>query len=345
MRKDGHPEVQHYVPQLLLRLHVNDPSARRGLEQVWCFDKKTDNVFSPNIKGILASTRFYEMEIDDEWVSFETSLTAIEDRTAPILNRLVQTRRLREISHLERKTLAEFCAVQFVRTPGLREQIKNTNEGVLKALQTRGFRADQLSTFRVPSEEEIKVLSLQMLADAPATYGPHFLSKHWHLIEARDDDPFHLGDHPVVVDNDFAPAGTGIGLASPGSTAYLPLCPTLSLGMTDPQVVAYILRNGRRINRNFNKWEKKASRLKLTGKDLDVLQQLKEDRDKGNELYYPFRNGTPTPYDHRVVMRVNSLQMIYANRWIISSKPDFSLPKIMINDNEKFRKGPEIKVV
>ena len=34
MRNDGKVEVQHYVPQLLLRLHVNDPSARRGAEQV-----------------------------------------------------------------------------------------------------------------------------------------------------------------------------------------------------------------------------------------------------------------------------------------------------------------------
>lgn len=79
MRNDGKAELQHYVPQLLLRLHVNNPGARRGTEQVWCFDKLTDNVFSPNIAGILAATRFYEMEIDGEIVSLEESLTKIED--------------------------------------------------------------------------------------------------------------------------------------------------------------------------------------------------------------------------------------------------------------------------
>jgi len=62
MRIDGKAEVQHYVPQVLLRLHIRDASAKRGSEQVWCFDKKTDKVFSPNIRGVLAESRFYEIE-------------------------------------------------------------------------------------------------------------------------------------------------------------------------------------------------------------------------------------------------------------------------------------------
>jgi hypothetical protein len=74
MRNDSKAEVQHYVPQLLLRLHVNDPSARRGAEQVWCFHKLTDKVFSHNVTGILAETRFYEAEIDGEVISLEESL-------------------------------------------------------------------------------------------------------------------------------------------------------------------------------------------------------------------------------------------------------------------------------
>jgi hypothetical protein len=64
MRTDGKGERQHYVPQLLLRLHVNESSLIEGTEQVWCFDKATDKVFSPNIKGILAESRFNEVEID-----------------------------------------------------------------------------------------------------------------------------------------------------------------------------------------------------------------------------------------------------------------------------------------
>lgn len=60
MRSDGKAELQHYVPQLLLRLHVNNPSARRGTEQVWCFDKLTDNVFSPTPREFLRAVTFHE---------------------------------------------------------------------------------------------------------------------------------------------------------------------------------------------------------------------------------------------------------------------------------------------
>jgi hypothetical protein len=40
------------------------------------------------------------------------------------------------------------------------------------------------------SDEEIKAFSIDMVADAPRTYAPHFLSKFWHLIGTTPDDPF-----------------------------------------------------------------------------------------------------------------------------------------------------------
>jgi len=49
------------VPQVLLRLHASDPSAKKGSEQIWCFDKHTDKMFPANIRGVLAGTRFYEV--------------------------------------------------------------------------------------------------------------------------------------------------------------------------------------------------------------------------------------------------------------------------------------------
>jgi hypothetical protein len=345
MKKDGRVEIQHYVPQLLSRLHVNDPSARKGTEQVWCFDKMTDKVFSPNIKGILASSRFYEVEIDTGVVSLEASLTKLEDRVTPILARLIRTRKLGEISTDERQTVAEFCAVQFIRTQAFRERIRDLNEGVANAQQKRGIEPSQVSNFKTLSEEEIKTFSLQMLSKAPQTYGPHFLNKHWFLIEGKIEDPFHLGDHPVVVDNDFArDKRGGMGLASPGVSIYLPLCPTLCLGMTDPLVVSKLFEGERKINTNYKKLEKKISRRGFTAKGIAVLGQLKEDRDRVNEHINPLKEGTPTAYNHEVVTRVNSLQMLYATRWIISLQPDFSLPKRMIADSEKFREGPKLEV-
>jgi len=178
MRNDGKAELQHYVPQLLLRLHVNSPSARRGAEQVWCFDKLTDNIFSPNIAGILAGTRFYETEIGGEVVSLEESLTKIEDSVSPILIRIVETRTVRDLTVGEREAIANFCAVQLVRTESFRQQMLDTHQAVVDALKKRGMDVSQQPSLATPSEEQIKISSFRMLIDAPATYGPHFLGKY-----------------------------------------------------------------------------------------------------------------------------------------------------------------------
>lgn len=161
MRNDGKAELQQYVPELLLRLHVNNPSARRGTEQVWCFDKLTDNVFSPNIAGILAGTRFNEVEIDGEIVSLEESLTKIETAVSPILTRIVDTRTLRDLTDTERQAVASFCAVQFVRTLGFRQLIGDTHEAVVDALKKRGLDISQQPSLVMPSEEAKKQSGLR----------------------------------------------------------------------------------------------------------------------------------------------------------------------------------------
>lgn len=235
----------------MLRLHVNNPLARRGSEQVWCFDKLTDNIFSPNIAGIFAGTRFNEIEINGEVISMEESLTKIENDVSPILERIVSSRSLAKITADERQIIASFCAVQFVRTQGFREQIRDTYEAVSTALKERGLDVSQLN-LAAPSEEEIKASSFRMLRDAPETYGPHFLIKHWHLIESTSEDPFTLGDHPVTVDSNNSITGhRQTGLASPGVSIHLPLCPTLCLVMTDPLLTSLLFQRSDKINRDF----------------------------------------------------------------------------------------------
>jgi hypothetical protein len=149
MRTDGKAEVQHYVPQVLWRLHVKDASTKRGSEHVWCFDKKTQKVFSPNIRGVLAGTRFYEVEVNGETLSLEEPLSEIEGLLAPILGRLVLEPKLASLSKEDRFTIASFCAAQMVRTPRFRDRVKDMNEGVAVALRKRGIDPAQVSNFQM----------------------------------------------------------------------------------------------------------------------------------------------------------------------------------------------------
>ena len=344
MRTDGKAEVQHYVPQVLLRLHVKDASAKRGSEQVWCFDKKTQNVFSPNIRGVLSGARFYEVEVNGQTLSLEEPLSEIEGLLSPILARLVREQKLASLSNEDRFTIASFCAAQMVRTQRFRDRIKDMNAGIAEALRKRGIDPSQVSNFKSLSDEEIKAFSMDMLADAPRKYAPHFLSKFWHLIGATPDDPFHLGDHPVVLDNDFDHGRGSLGLASPGVTIYLPLSSTLCLAMTDPALIAELFEGARKVRTRFNELEGKTPTRGSPREWAAFLQQMKEDRGRMNQHVYPLEEGLPSSYDPQIVMRANSLQMLYAERWIVSSKPDFSLPLKMIADDPALRERRKLEV-
>jgi hypothetical protein len=347
MRADGGAEIQHWVPQLLLRLHATDPLAKKGSEQVWCFDKSDDKIFPCNIRGILGERRFYELEINDVVANLEPPITAIEDRAAPVLTRIVETRTLTLNSVADCEAIAEFCAIQFVRTQAARAQIRSLNEGLTAALQKRGIDVSQLSELKETSDEAIKSLSLQMLAEAPQVFAPHFLSKFWYLIEGRDDDPFLLGDHPVVVDNELPPqARRGVGLASPGASIYLPLCPSLCLGMMDGNIVSDLFENAKQSNKTFQtiQADLAITRRQFTPEQQAVFALLRQIHEKPNPNLVAFERGIPAPYDNRVTMRANSMQTIYAGRWIVSSRCDFSLARRMVADDPKLRKAPELEV-
>jgi len=344
MRIDGKAEKQHYVPQVLLRLHASDPSAKRGAEKVWCFDKQTDKVFPANIRGVLASTRFYEVEVNGQTLSLEEPLSEIEGLLSPSLARLVREQKLASVSNEDRYTIASFCAVQMLRTQGFRDRIKDLNEGVAEALRKRGIDPSQVSNFKTLSDEEIKAFSMDMLADAPRKYAPHFLSKFWHLIGTTPDDPFHVGDHPVVVDNDFRRGPGTLGLASPGVTIYLPLSPTLCLAMTDPALIEDLFEGARKVRAGHEEFEKSIEADGFQARGVALLKVMKENRDRVNQQIRPMESGMPSAHEPQVVTRVNSLQMLYAGRWIVSSKPDFSLPLKMLADDPGLRVRRKLEV-
>ena len=77
---------------------------------------------------------------------------------------------------------------------------------------------------------------------------------------------------------------------------------------------------------------------------MGLLKMMQEDRDRVNQQIVPMEVGTPSAHDPQVVTRVNSLQMLYAGRWIVSSKPDFSLPLKMLADDPGLRERRKLEV-
>ena len=59
---------------------------------------------------------FNEFEIDGEAISFESELTKIETRAAPILMKIVKSKSVADLTTQERKRVADFIAAQSFRT-------------------------------------------------------------------------------------------------------------------------------------------------------------------------------------------------------------------------------------
>jgi hypothetical protein len=348
LRNDGKTELQHYVPKVLLRPHAHNPGCARDSEQVWCFDKLSGRVFSPNIKGIVSSNGFYDVTLGDGPVSLEPFLTRVEDRAAPAIQRIVSERSLTGVTEQDRKHLAIFCAVQFVRTQATRDEFQSAMDGFRAALVARGIDASQLSEMRPLSADQRKLMELKTVLDAPDDYASDFLGKHWYLMTAIESDPFYIGDNPVVRQSESrTPEEAGLGLRCPGISISLPLSPTLCLGMIDPRAIEELKSTYRKARRVYDRQAKRVAKLKRKGRfrgdglgetmtcDFDHLYQVGI-RD--------LVNGGSVVCDAEAIKRLNFLQTAFASRWVISSRHDFSLASEIVAADERFRRSPRFVV-
>jgi hypothetical protein len=344
LRNDGKTELQHYVPKVLLRAHANNPGCARGSEQVWCFDKRDGRVFSPNIRGVASGNGFYDLTLGTEVLSLEPLITQIEDRAAPVIQRIVSKRSLTGLTDADRKNLAVFCAVQFVRTQATRDEFQSAMDGMRVALAARSIDASQLREMKPLTPDQQKLMEFKTMLEAHDAYASDFLSKHWYLMAATEDDPFYLGDNPIVRENEsHSPEQTGLGLRCPGISFSLPLSPTLCLGIIDPGEIKKLRVTYQKARRMRDRRVKRDTKLKRKGRfetsspaetmtiDIDNFYQ---------ENIRDLVNGGLVICDAGAIRRVNFLQTAFASRWVISSRNDFTLAKEVVSADERFRRSP-----
>ena len=318
-RNDGKPENQHYVPRLLLRNFAIDPNVDIKKQQIWVFDKSNDNVFSPNIGGIAAETSFYDVEGEKGIISAETALSKLEDKAAPVIQRIIAGKSVNCLSDEDRTWLSIFCTVQFVRVPDSRaRQLSLHNALVEKARQLQGDEAaDAIDIFK--DDAAAKAMAVATMFSSIKEFEPMFAAKCAFLFEAPDAAPFLIGDNPIALHNDrtFGPYGN-LGLAVPGIQIFLPISPKFTLAMWD---FSFLDDQCDLLNRALRSGRTKAQTAELSS------------------LLHAARVGGCQAMDADQVTRLNSYQIRSASRFVLSSHNDFALVRRMIADNGKYRKG------
>jgi hypothetical protein len=214
-------KAQHTVP----RLHLQHFAGNSPAGQVWTYDSQTGKSWSqiPEETGI--TTHFYSLERDDgtQDTRIEEMLSEIESRAAPVYEALLRGI-IPAINTQERVHFAEFLAMQFVRTTGMRRMSAEIHSHGLQSLcfayaqhdgafetlirgveKQRGKTMDDATKdmlregLRDPSRFDIEVpkhLTIKALGAADAL-SPIFYNMKWSIAQPIGGY-FITGDAPVI---------------------------------------------------------------------------------------------------------------------------------------------------
>lgn len=119
----------HFVPQLHLRyFSISDR------EQLYCFDKRTEQEYVMPVRRAAASRNFYDLEGQDNQFA-EAAFNQIEGASGQHYRRLAELP-IEDVTEGALKSLAALIAVQMLRTKAIRDSITRIHQEIDSGLAT-----------------------------------------------------------------------------------------------------------------------------------------------------------------------------------------------------------------
>lgn len=318
------PQLQHYVPRFILRRFRT-----AAQDAVHVYDKHAGRGFVASTGKVGAEKGLYDFEFDGEGLTLESGLAEIEGRAAQQLDQILKDGHLHPANALERSELAQFFAVQLVRTPAHREMWREFEARMEAHLRREGMREDFFAIDpRLGSRENADhALIVETVMNAPEHFAPALIAKDWLLMRTDSACSYTIGDHPLVMHNvrDHGLRGN-LGLNVRGIEIYFPLSPRLMLGM----MCESHRRDFESGLRHMSRENRRDPRLQ---KGLSIAR----------DFIHAVRSGQPASMDPQNVEFLNSLQVARAERFLFSCEGNFSLAERMIAANPHLRRGRRIE--
>jgi hypothetical protein len=312
-KKVNRPKIQHYVSQFQLRNFADE----RG--QVQVFDKVEGRIFTLSPHGIAAEAGFYDFtDQAGKPHTVEHLLGKMETQVSGIIAGILDRQSLAHLTAKDRVAVSLFAAVQQRRVKAVRQRIQSLNTGILRVLDERGIDPGDV----VPEldDDDVKRFSIAKLSNAKAA-AKLFFDKAWVLRRAPEGKPFYISDNPITLHNLLAPRR--LSLDSPGVEINLPISPSFT--------ICFLCRTWLRLIREgLDDAGAYTHRHGYCPGDNTPLEQLAEAIATGNpDLLLPEN-----------VEHLNSLQVQYSSRFVISGTDDFELAKLMIGKNPRLKEPP-----
>ncbi len=266
----------------------------------------------------------------------------------PAHSRILEHKSLKLISRSEMEWIAVFIAVQRHRGTHFREVMGHFDSAISKKIQALGGDPRNVKGFvPISDAQDLKLQSSAMLLRLTETVVPLVLNKQWLLFEPAGPERFWISDNPVVLHNaqEFGAYGN-IGFGVPGIEIYLPLAPTLALGLWCPSRARITLDALASSKRFLSRSEGLPSRPMTIGETIELEHHRERAAQAVPELdsvASALANGTAAPCTGKNIQFFNSLQVVWSERFVMSSTDDWQQAREMITKGPHLRQGPRLR--
>lgn len=216
----------HFVPQSLLRQFSEDG------ELIYVFDKPAGRAFKSHILNAGSENHFNTIEVDGRRINLEDRFNDLDRRLAELVQLLHCDRRIGHLSAKDRYDLAFLAVVQLLRVKLQRTSLMSLPRQLAESFAELGI-PNGTELVGTIDENQAKVISLRMLADAPKL-ATTLVEKDWSLHLAPPSSPFWISDCPVVMFNEFDYGDAG--LATEGAQVCWPVSQSVLLRFACPTI-------------------------------------------------------------------------------------------------------------
>lgn len=337
---------QHYVPCMLQDAFATPGKGK--FPQVHVYDKLEDRTFRTTPANVLHERDFNRYDDGKYIACMEEGLSKIEDQAAPVLRRIRDSRSLAGLTLEDRVKVMAFVALQQVRGPSIRINMVHIAEQMRERIRSMGHDPEEIPQLRGGDDPElIKLTAMKLASENLPEFTESFADKAMLLVGAAPGTTFLLGDNPVVKanQNDTWPRGN-LGLKSEGIEIYLPIAPDLAVAFWCPSLVEFLERGLKQSEESFQKTA--APALLGVGAEADKLRamraDLKERIDHIRADLDAIREQRPIASLPENMDYYNSLQVVNAERRVISATGDFVLARNMVAEDETLRRGARMEL-
>jgi Protein of unknown function (DUF4238) len=221
------PAHRHHVLSRCYLKHFAVNRKKKKDYVLHVFDRKTRKQFQTSTENVAVIREFNRIELDGQPHDvFEKALSSFESELAPALQRIVDSRSLKNID--DRALLLNFIALLALRNPRLRESIRDFHERVAKVIldftlatperwarhvkgaTEAGFMHPDADTdyakakeFQEKIEFRLELATnrhIQLEMDTFDKILPLFFQRRWWLMKApQNSGGFVTSDHPVCL--------------------------------------------------------------------------------------------------------------------------------------------------